>query len=70
MFLLKPARPAFSGSILVSTMILATVLVAGHSAVAADESAMLKLKPATHGSAPNRPRQVDLAGRRTLGGFI
>jgi HYDIN/CFA65/VesB family protein len=48
MFLLKPTRPAFSGSILVTTLILATAIVAGRSAVSADSGAVLKLKPETH----------------------
>lgn len=48
MFLSKPARPAFSGSILVSGLILATAIVAGQSVVAADSGAVLKLKPETH----------------------
>ncbi len=48
MFLSKPARPAFSGSILVSGLILATAIVAGRSVVAADSGAVLKLKPETH----------------------
>jgi hypothetical protein len=48
MFLSKPARPAFSGSILVTGLILATAIVAGRSVVGADSGAMLKLKPETH----------------------
>ncbi len=46
MFLLKPARPAFSGSILVTGLVLA--IVAGRSVVTADSGAVLKLKPETH----------------------
>jgi Protein of unknown function (DUF1573) len=48
MFLSKPARAAFSGSILVTGLILATAIVAGGPAVAADSGAVLKLKPETH----------------------
>jgi len=48
MFLLKPARPALSGSILVTTMILAMAIVAGHPVVAADQGPVLKLKPDKH----------------------
>ena len=48
MFLSKPARPAFSGSILVSGLILATAIVAGRSFVGADSGTVLKLKPVTH----------------------
>jgi hypothetical protein len=48
MFLSKPARPAFSGSILVSGLILVTAIVAGRSVVTADSGAVLKLKPETH----------------------
>ena len=48
MFLSKPARAAFSGSILVTGLILATAIAAGGPAVAADSGAVLKLKPATH----------------------
>jgi hypothetical protein len=48
MFLLKPTRPALAGSLLVTSMILATAILAGHSVVAADQGAVLKLKPETH----------------------
>jgi hypothetical protein len=48
MFLLKPTRPALAGSLLVTTMILATAIVAGRSVVTADSGAVLKLKPETH----------------------
>jgi hypothetical protein len=48
MFLLKPARPALSGSILVTTMILAMAIVAGHPVVAADQGPVLKFKPDKH----------------------
>ena len=48
MFLLKPARPALSGSILVTTMILAMAIVAGQPVVAADQGPMLKFKPDKH----------------------
>ena len=48
MFLLKPTRPALAGSLLVSTMILATAIVAGHSVVAADQGPVLKFKPDKH----------------------
>ena len=48
MFLLRPTRPALAGSFLISAVILATTLVAGHTSVAADSGAVLKLKPETH----------------------
>ena len=48
MFLLRPSRPALAGSLLVTSMILATGIVAGRSVVAADTGAMLKFKPDKH----------------------
>jgi HYDIN/CFA65/VesB-like, Ig-like domain len=48
MFLLKPTRSALAGSLLVTSMILATAILAGRSAVSADSGAVLNLKPETH----------------------
>jgi len=48
MFLLRPTRPALAGSLLVTSMILATTLLAGQTVVAADSGAVLNLKPETH----------------------
>jgi hypothetical protein len=48
MFLSRSARPALTGSFLVTTLILATAIVAGHSVAAADQAAILKFKPDKH----------------------
>ena len=48
MFLSRSARPALTGSFLVTTLILAMTLAANHAAGAANQGAMLKFKPDKH----------------------